>query len=182
MSGVLTFRQSAPFSCFINCYAMARSHYEKSYEWDKEKEFRLMNESFRFDRECYEPYLISKLKKDYTAEVFVESPYLERRYHELSEELEEQLNPVHKPLHLEDYREAARNDVAIVLLDKWHLDMYTHFAHWVLLSDYTASEGFTVNDSWTGKEMQMPEERLQDSVRSLRERLRCSPVIIRVGE
>ena len=179
MSKIKIKNQCTPFGCFINCFGMVKSKFEEDYDFTDEDEIKLLEESFRFHRECYEPYLINQLKQDYRLNVNVESEYLYWRYKELSKNLENGLQPQHKILSAKDYIAAVEYGLAIVLLDKWHLDMYTHFAHWVVISDFEDGE-FLINDSWTGREIRMPEERFMDSIKSLKERLRCSPVLIEV--
>lgn len=174
-------KQKTPFGCFMNCFGMVKSRFDEGYEFTEEDEFRLMRESFNFDRECYEPYLIDKLKKKYSVKVKVESDYLHWKYRNLSENLESNIAPEHKILSSEDYKSAAQEDLAIVLMDKWHIDMYTHFAHWVVISSYQDGN-FVINDSWTGRQIEMREERFMESAKSLKERLRCSPVLIQVEE
>ncbi len=181
MSKIKIKRQNTPFGCFMNCFGMVKSCFEGDYEFTEEDEFRLLKESFSFDRECYEPYLIDKLKQDFSVEVIVESDYLHWKYRNLSENLESNIAPEHMILSLEDYKSAVQEGLAIVLLDKWHIDMYTHFAHWVVISDFEDGK-FVVDDSWTGREIKIPERRFMDSVKSLKEKLRCSPVLIEVKD
>lgn len=172
-------KQNTPFGCFMSCFGMVKSCFESDYEFTEEDEFRLLKESFSFDRECYEPYLIDKLKQDFSVEVVVESDYLHWKYRNLSENLKSNIAPEHRILSLEDYKSAVQEGLAIVLLDKWHLDMYTHFAHWVVISNYQDGS-FTINDSWTGRQTEMPEERFMESIKSLKERLRYSPILIEI--
>ena len=174
-----TYKQATPFGCFINCYAMIKSRYGKDFDFDKEKELELMERSFRFDRESYEPYLIDKLLDELTVNVFIESEYLVWKYEKLSERLGNTIEPRHKILSAQDYRESVETGSAIILLDKYNLDMYTHFAHWVVLSDHKDGE-FTVNDPWTGREIRIPRSRFMNSIKSLRNTLNCSPILIAV--
>ena len=174
-----TLKQGTPFGCFINCYAMVKSYYVDGFEFNKDDELDLLEKSFRFDRGCYEPHLINELMQDHSVEVFIESDYLVWKYQKLSENLGNKIDPEHKIMLSGDYREAVKTGLGIVLLDKWSLDMYTHFAHWVVISGYSDSY-FTVNDSWTGREIQMPKTRFMDSIKSLRNNLNCSPVLVSV--
>ncbi|MFB6208856.1 MAG: hypothetical protein ABEJ56_01815 [Candidatus Nanohaloarchaea archaeon] len=174
-----TLEQATPFGCFMNCYGMIKSYYDEDFEFDKDKELELMERSFRFDRECYEPYLISELMKEHSVNVFIESDYLVWKYQKLSETLENNIEPKHEILSADNYIESVETGFAIVLLDKWNLDMYTHFAHWVVLSDYQNGK-FTVNDSWTGREIQIPKSRFMDSIENLRDTLNCSPILISI--
>lgn len=181
MSEINTTKQETPFGCFMNCFGMAKSFFEDDYSFSKEDEIQLLKESFEFDRECYEPYLISKLMEDYSVKVTVESEYLVWKYGDLSSDLENDIDPTHEIISVEDYKESVENGVAIVLMDKWYIDMYTHFAHWVVVSDYRDGK-FIVNDSWTGKEIKMAEDKFEKSVESLKETLLCSPVLIDIQE
>lgn len=167
-------KQHTDFGCFVACCAMVESLKHKIH-FDKEEEIRRFAEA-NVSHRLYEIPLLNNLAAlGFGVSVYTESPWVAEQMRDVAKSVSVEHNYISRQF----CESLLRNHTIITLLDKWHLDMYVHSLHYVILKKI--ENGMcTILDPYPGKKILFPIDRFFDSVSSIRERFGYAPMIVAI--
>lgn len=169
-------KQQTEFGCFAACYAMIKNDFFGDEPFDKEIESELCRRAFGFETGANEHfYLIDLFKRGCSINVMMESPFLIDYYKNLSK-LNYTIPIEYRLIGISDFEKALDSGYVIVtVLDRWDLDMYLHFPHYVIVETHDAGS-LGVVDPQKGR-IRIAKDRFLLMLENVKEKLGYSPII-----
>ena len=145
--------------------------------WNRNKEIEIWKQGWKFSYLISQlNYVAKKYKKDFS--VYVENWHY---FIELQKEKGRGVELINAKIDMQSVKKLLNSSPVIVYLDNYYLQRVIHTPHFVLAERYNG-DIIEIADPYDGKEKKISSETFKKAIISLRNHLKYSPVLVRLGQ